>query len=166
MQRIIDKRLTQKKAAEILEITDRQVRRLLKNYKAGGAQALQSKHRGRKGNRTIDPAIRKQATNLIIQNYNDFGPTLAHEKLVEVHGLNLSVETVRKWMIESEIWQTKSQQAKRAYQPRNRRPCVGDLVQIDGSDHEWFEKRAPRCTLLVYIDDATSRLMKLHFCPS
>jgi hypothetical protein len=98
--------------------------------------------------------------------YPGFGPTLAHEKLVEVDGLVVSLETLRVWMSVAGLWQTRKERRKRPQPPRQRRACVGELVQIDGSDHEWFEGRGPRCTLLVYVDDATSRLMELRFVRS
>jgi hypothetical protein len=91
---------------------------------------------------------------------------LAHEKLLEAHGLHLSVETLRKWMIEDGIWKTRTQRKKRIQQPRHRRDCYGELVQIDGSDHHWFEDRGSRSVLLVYVDDATSELMELRMCES
>ena len=103
---------------------------------------------------------------IISKHYSDFGPTLAVEKLVSHHNYDLSVETVRKWMIEDNLWVPRKQRLKRAYQPRYRRNCYGELVQIDGSSHHWFEDRGPKCTLLVYIDDATSKLMQLCFVSS
>ncbi len=98
--------------------------------------------------------------------YAGFGPTLAHEKLTEVHGLTLSVETLRHWMIDDGLWVPRARREARIQQPRHRRSCRGELIQIDGSDHEWFEERAGRCTLLVFVDDATSELMELRFCES
>jgi hypothetical protein len=92
-----------------------------------------------------------------------FGPTLAAEKLSELHGLDLGVETLRQWMIGAGLWVRRKDRLKRIHQPRARRDCLGELVQIDGSEHWWFEDRGPQCTLLVYIDDATSRLMHLKF---
>ncbi|SEM22021.1 Integrase core domain-containing protein [Bosea lupini] len=100
---------------------------------------------------------------LIKANYLDFGPTLAAEKLAERHGLRLGVETVRRWMIADGIWRDRRERLKPVHQPRYRRDCVGELIQIDGSQHWWFEDRGPQCTLLVFIDDATSRLMHLQF---
>jgi hypothetical protein len=88
---------------------------------------------------------------------------LAAEKLSELHGLDLGVETLRQWMIASEIWVRRKDRLKRIHQPRARRDCLGELVQIDGSEHWWFEDRGPQSTLLVYVDDATSRLMHLKF---
>jgi hypothetical protein len=100
---------------------------------------------------------------LVRERYADFGPTLACEKLAECHGVVLAKETVRRWMREAGLWIPRKQRPPKLHQPRNRRACLGELVQIDGSDHRWFEDRAPACTLLVFIDDATGRLMALHF---
>ncbi len=95
-----------------------------------------------------------------------FGPTLACEKLRERHGIDLAKETVRRIMIDAGFWVPRKLRPAKVHQPRNRRACLGELVQIDGSDHAWFEDRAPACTLLVYVDDATSRLMQLLFVPT
>ncbi|SOZ34863.1 Integrase [Cupriavidus neocaledonicus] len=103
---------------------------------------------------------------LIRDNYADFGPTLAAEKLRERHGIDLAKETVRRLMIDAGFWVPRKQRPPKVHQPRNRRACLGELVQIDGSDHAWFEDRAPACTLLVFVDDATSRLMALRFVPT
>jgi len=86
---------------------------------------------------------------LIRERYADFGPTLACEKLCECHGFKLAKETVRRWMRDAGLWIPRKQRPPKIHQPRNRRACVGELVQIDGSDHRWFEERAPACTLLV-----------------
>ncbi len=85
------------------------------------------------------------------------------ETLHEGHGILLDKETVRQWMYAAGLWVPRAQRPPKVYQPRNRRACYGELIQIDGSDHRWFEDRAPACTLLVFVDDATSRLMALHF---
>jgi len=98
--------------------------------------------------------------------YADFGPTLACEKLTEQHGFEVSRETLRRWMIEVGLWIPRSQRLRRAHQPRHRRSCLGELVQIDGCEHFWFEDRGPKCTLLVYVDDATNKLMELSFVVS
>ena len=103
---------------------------------------------------------------LVRERYADFGPTLACEKLWECHGIGLAKETVRRWMRDAGLWIPRAQRPPKIYQPRARRACFGELVQIDGSEHAWFEGRGPVCTLLVYIDDATSRLMALHFTAS
>jgi len=163
MTRLAERRVTQRRAAEQLGLSVRQVGRVYGAYRARGAPGLISGHRGRASNRRLANALQRQALALIRERYHDFGPTLAHEKLTEEHGLRLSVETLRQWMIEAALWVPRAQQARRSYQPRERRACVGELVQIDGCDHRWFEDRGPACTLLVYVDDATSRLMQLHF---
>src|SRR4029077_3312987 len=93
-------------------------------------------------------------------------PTLAAEKLAELHDIHLARETVRQWMITAGLWKDRRARLKAVHQPRYRRDCLGELIQIDGSEHWWFEGRGPRCTLLVYIDDATSRLMHLQFVES
>jgi hypothetical protein len=105
--------------------------------------------------------FRETVLAIVRERYSDFGPTLAAEKLSELHGLDLGVETLRQWMIGAGLWVRRKDRLKRIHQPRARRDCLGELVQIDGSEHWWFEDRGPQCTLLVYVDDATSRLMHL-----
>jgi hypothetical protein len=166
MLRLRERRTTQAQVAEHLGLTVRQVERLYRAYKAGGAAALVSKKRGRPSSRRLPAKLREQALGLVRERYADFGPTLAHEKLTESHGLKLSVETLRQWMTVDGIWSPRAQRATRPHPPRSRRACVGELVQIDGCDHEWFESRGPRCTILVYVDDATGRLMELRFAES
>src|SRR6201997_1949254 len=153
-------------AAQLLGRSKRQVWRLLKAFRAEGAAGLVSKKRGRPSNRQTAAAVRTAALWIVRQNYADFGPTLAAEKLASEHGFALSSETLRKWMIEDGLWLGRKQRQKRGHQPRPRRECVGELVQVDGSEHWWFEDRGPQCTLLVFIDDATSRLMHLQFVES
>jgi transposase len=165
MQRLKDKRLTQKEAAGMLKISTRQIKRLFRAYKRQGAKGLISARRGKESNHRLDAQIVQQATDLIYKQYRDFGPTLAHEKLVEVHGLKLSDESVRRLMIEEGIWKPKKAKKPSTHQMRERRACLGELVQIDGSDHAWFEERGPKCTLLVYIDDASGQLLELWFVP-
>jgi len=166
MQRLKEKRLTQKEAARLLRISIRQVKRLFRAYKAEGALGLVSQRRGKPSNHQLDPAIVQQAIDLIYERYRDFGPTLAHEKLTEIHGLHLCRESVRRIMISEGLWKPKRAKQPHAHQMRERRACFGELVQIDGSEHAWFEKRGPKCTLLVYIDDATGQLLELLFVTS
>jgi transposase len=165
MQRLKDKRLIQKEAARMLGISVRQVKRLYRAYKAHGARGLVSQRRGKPSNHRLEPATKQQAIDLIYEHYRDFGPTLAHEKLSEVHGLKLSDESVRRLMIAEGLWKPKRAEQPSTHQMRERRACFGELVQIDGSDHDWFEGRGPKCTLLVYIDDATGQLGELWFVP-
>ncbi len=165
MQRLKDKRLTQKEAAGMLKISTRQIKRLFRAYKRQGAKGLISARRGKASNHRLDAQVIQQATDLIYEHYRDFGPTLAHEKLVEAHGLKLSDESVRRLMIAEGIWKPKKAKKPPTHQMRERRACFGELVQIDGSDHDWFEGRGPKCTLLVYIDDATGQLLELWMVP-
>lgn len=156
-------RLPVRAAAQVLGLTERQVWRLLKSYRLSGADGLISKKRGRVSNRKTPIDVRLAAMAIVKARYADFGPTLAAEKLREQHDLTISRETLRSWMITDGLWQDRKKRRGRVYQPRYRRDCVGELIQIDGSEHRWFEDRGPMCTLLVYIDDATSRLMHLRF---
>jgi hypothetical protein len=153
-------------AARLLERSERQVWRLLKEFRAEGAPGLISKKRGRPSNRKTSKAVRSAVLWIVRQSYADFGPTLAAEKLAGEHGFSFSSETLRKWMIADGLWLDRRQRRQRVHQPRRRRDCVGELVQIDGCEHWWFEDRGPQSTLLVFVDDATSRLMHLQFVES
>ena len=138
---------------------------LLKRYRTDGAAAIRHQARGKAPNNKIHKAKRDYAVALVKENYQDFGPTLAAEMLAEHHGFKVSRETLRNWMTDDGLWLSRKQR-RTFHQPRSRRECFGELVQIDGSDHRWFEDRASPCTLLVFIDDATSMLMELRFVPS
>ncbi|GLC98088.1 transposase [Cupriavidus sp. TA19] len=166
VQAVVDGQLRPGVAAERLEITDRQFRRLLERYRQEGASGLVSRRRGRPSNNRMPADRESVALGLIREHYADFGPTLAAEKLRERHGLMLSKETIRRLMTVAGLWVPRKQRPPKVYQPRNRRACYGELIQIDGSDHRWFEDRAPACTLLVYVDDATSQIMELRFTHS
>jgi transposase len=166
MQRLEQGRMKQREAAESLGVSTRHIRRLLRCFREQGERGLISKRRGRPSNNRLKVETRQRAIELIGKNYRDFGPTLAHEKLTEVHELKLSVESVRQIMIAQEWWKPRKVKPDDAHPMRPRRERLGELVQIDGSPHAWFEDRAPKCTLLVYIDDATGRLMELLFVPA
>lgn len=161
--RLEEKTLDQKTAAKQLGIGVRQIQRLLVSYRQNGEKGLISKRRGKKSNYSLTDDLRKKIIQIINQNYPDFGPTFAREKLVENHGLNPSVSTVRSLMIEHKIWISKKIKTPKVHQRRVPRECFGELEQMDGSYHDWFEGRAPECCLIVIIDDATSRLMWLQF---
>jgi len=163
MARLAERRLTRRRAAALLGLSERQVRRLYRAFRRDGAKALASRRRGRPSNRRLATTIRDQALRLVRERYADFGPTFAHQKLTEEHGLVFSVETLRGWMTVAGLWVPRAQRLRRSQPPRPRRACLGELVQLDGSEHAWFEDRGPVCTLLVYVDDATSRLMELAF---
>jgi hypothetical protein len=111
----------------------------------------------------LSEEVLKRALDLLKTKYRGFGPTLAHEKLVEREKLKLSDESVRKLMIEEKLWKPRKAKQVETHQLRERRACFGELIQIDGSPHDWFEGRAPACVLLVFIDDATGQLVQLLF---
>jgi len=165
IQRTEKKTLKQKEAAKMLGISERHVKRLLRAYRQSGAEGLISKRRGKPSNNQVKEEVKQQAIDLIYSQYHDFGPTLAHEKLTEKHALKLSVETVRKLMVAEGLWKPKKAKKLVVHQMRERRACLGELVQLDGSPHKWFEERGEACNLLVFIDDATGRLMELYFTP-
>ncbi len=166
MQRLTQKRMSQKEAGRLLSLSTRQIKRLLRAYREQGAAGLVSKHRGRKANNRLSEEVQRKALNLLKTKYQGFGPTLAHEKLVEREKLKLSDESVRKLMIVEGLWKARKAKKVVVHQLRERRARYGELVQIDGSPHDWFEGRAERCTLLVFIDDATGKLLQLCFVES
>src|SRR3979490_130762 len=165
LARLDSDRLTAQAAAELMKMTLRQTYRLLRRYRDGGASAVANQRRGRPSNNRLPDVVRDHAIALVRERYADFGPTFAGEKLAERHDLRVSRETLRNWMRQAGIWMSRAER-KRIQQPRYRREHVGELVQIDGSEHRWFEDRAAACTLLVFVDDATSRLMELRFVAS
>jgi transposase len=166
MKQLQEKRISQRTAAAELGVSVRHVKRLLRAYRQEGASGLVSKQRGQPGHHQMDPETVRRALDLLKGCYRGFGPTLAHEKLVEKEGLELSLGSLRKIMIEEELWKAKKARKLEAYQMRERRACFGELVQIDGSPYDWFEGRAPECTLLVFVDDATGKLVQLLFVES
>lgn len=163
IQAVCEKRLRRRDAAAQLELTERQVQRLVNRYRESGVAGLAHGNRGKPGNNCLPESFRLRVLALLHENYPDFGPTLAAEKLRERHDIVVSVETLRKWMIADGLWVPYVRRKPRIYQPRNRRDCFGELIQIDGSPHDWFEGRAPKCCLLVFVDDATGQLMHLRF---
>lgn len=166
IRKVADQGLVQREAALQLGLSVRQVKRLVRAFRDRGAAGLVSGHRGRPGNNRIDALVRDQFIELVRRHYPDFGPTLAHEKLTELHGFGYSVETLRAWMIAEGLWQPRKRRQASIHQRRPRRPCRGELAQIDGSPHAWFEERGPGCCLIVFIDDATSELGALRFVPA
>jgi hypothetical protein len=164
--RVQSGRLRVSDACVLIGLQRRQVFRLLRGLKQDGATSLLSKRRGRPSNHRLPAEVRALALSIVRDRYADFGPTLAAEKLAEHHGCSVSHETLRGWMIADGLWQDRRHRLPSPHQPRRRRDCLGELVQIDGSEHAWFEDRGPPCTLLAFVDDATSRLMQLRFVAS
>jgi hypothetical protein len=163
---LVDGRLTLEAAGTLMGICRRQVFRLRRAFATAGASGLTSRKRGRPSNRKRGEAFQRTVLALVREHYPDFGPTLAVEKLAARHGLRLGVETLRQWMIADGLWIDRRHKRPSPHQPRRRRECLGELVQIDGSEHAWFEDRGAMCTLLAFVDDATSRLMQLRFVAS
>jgi transposase len=165
LSKVVERRMTIVAAAHVLALSPRQVRRLLERLQTDGAAAIRHKARGQPSNNRISSGVRDYALTIIRERYADFGPTLAAEKLAEQHGLTVSRETLRQWMAGAGLWLSRKQR-RTFHQPRLRREAYGELVQIDGSDHRWFEDRGDPCSLLVFIDDATGKLMQLRFVRS
>jgi transposase len=166
MQKLSEKRMSQKEAGAILHVSTRQIKRLLKPYRKKGAAGLVSRQCGRPSHNRLAEDVKKRALNLLKTKYQGFGPTLAHEKLVEKEKLTLSDESVRQLMIAEDLWKPRKVKKVVTHQLRERRACFGELIQIDGSPHDWFEGRAAACVLLVFIDDATGKLVQLRFVDS
>ena len=159
-------KISQQEAARRLDVSTRQARRLTRRYQAAGLAGLVSKKRGSASNRRLDNVTCATAIGLIGAHYRDFGPTLACEKLAERHNLHLSVESTRQMMIKAGYWHPKKGGSACAHPMRERRARFGEMIQIDGSPHDWFEGRGEYCTLLVFIDDATGQLTQLRFAPA
>ena len=156
----------QQQAADALGVSVRQVKRLVKKHKTDGAKGLISQKRGKVSNRQLSNSTKELAVALIREKYIDFGPTLAHEKLVTIHQLKISLSSIRSLMILNGLWNERKKKKKNIHQLRERRSKKGELVQIDGSPHHWFEDRGPKCSLLLTMDDATSAIMNGLFAPA
>lgn len=159
MENLMHKKVKQKQAALQLDLTVRQVSRILKRYRREGKLGLLHQARGKVSNRAVPDTEKERAVSLIKERYSDFGPTFACEKLQKLNGISLSDETIRNMMIKAGLWIPKKRKTGNTHPYRARRACVGELVQLDGSYHDWFEGRGNPCTLLAFVDDATSGIM-------
>ncbi|MDD5167692.1 MAG: ISNCY family transposase [Syntrophales bacterium] len=156
VQSAIDGQMTQKSVATMLGLSERQVRRLVKVVREKGERGIIHRSRGRPSNRRLPDGIKERVITLYMEKYPDFGPTLAAEKLLELDNIRLSDETLRKWLLEAGLWnKRRKRSAYRQWRPR--RSCFGEMVQLDGSHHDWLEGRGPALVLMGYIDDATNR---------
>src|SRR4029077_9804451 len=164
--RVQSGRLRVSDACVLIGLQRRQVFRLLRDLKQDGAASLLSKRRGQPSNHRLPAEVRTLVLSIVRDRYADFGPSLAAEKLAEHHGCLVSRETLRGWMIAEGLWQDRRHRLPAPHQPRRRRDCLGELVQIDGGAPACFGVRGPPCTLRVFVDDATSRLMELRFAAS
>jgi len=158
IRQVLDRKLTQVKAATVLGLSPRQVRRLVTRVRQEGDGGLVYRGRGQPSNRRIPEGHKTKILRLYETRYGDFGPTLAVEKLAERYGITISDETLRGWLVETGV--DHFRRRKRPHRAwRERRAHVGELIQLDGSYHDWFEGRGPRCVLMAYIDDASSRVV-------
>jgi hypothetical protein len=157
IRQVVDKQLTQVYAGTLLGLTPRQVRRLVRRVEQEGDQGLVHRGRGKSSNRRIPKKKKAKALQLYRQRYGDFGPTFAVEQLAERHQLDISVETLRTWLLAEGVDHfRRRKRPHRAWRARKAHP--GELVQLDGSHHDWLEGRGPQCVLMAYIDDASSRV--------
>jgi transposase len=156
IRRVLEKRLSQRKASELMDLTDRQVRRLVGRIRDQGDEGVIHRSRGKPSSRKIPDTKQRQILKVIRSRYKDFGPTLAVEKLWEYEGIKVSRETVRQWMILEGLWRVRDRRRQRIYQWRERKPHRGEMIQMDGSHHDWLEGRGPELVLMGYVDDATN----------
>lgn len=161
-EKLKKKEITQVVAAQMLKLGVRQMRNKMQRFNKQGPAGLVHRRRGTIGNRSWDKEIRALAIEIIREYYSDFGPTFAAEKLAQKHSVFVNRETLRRSMIKEGIWQFKRHRGKYR-RLRERKAIFGLMIQLDGSEHDWFEGRAPRCTLLVFIDDATSKIVWAEF---
>jgi len=157
IQKVLERVIKQVEAAEILSLSGRQIRRIVKRIRKEGDRGIVHQSRGRASNRRIPDKVKNKVIRLYRAQYKDFGPTLASEKLSERDGIGISDETLRRWLLEVGDWK-KRRKARGHRQWRERKSHLGEMVQMDGSHHDWFEGRGPRCVLMGYIDDATGKV--------
>lgn len=158
IQKVLGKEINQQKASEVLQITDRQVRRIVKRVREEGEAGITHYLRGRQGNRRIDQKKRNQAIKVYRMAYDGFGPRLASEKLLEREKIKVNEETLRLWLIEEGLWKKRKGQKEKKRSWRARKNHCGSMIQMDGSHHRWLENRGPKLVLMGYIDDATGRV--------
>lgn len=156
IHKVLDETLKQVEAAEILSLSDRQIRRIIKRIRVEGDIGIVHRARGKPSNRELPKKIKDKVIKLYRDKYKGFGPTLASEKLLEMEGIRIKDETLRKWLINSGDWK-KVRKGRTHRQWRERKHHFGEMIQIDGSHHDWFEDRGPKCVLMGYIDDATGK---------
>lgn len=157
IEKVLEGIVKQVEAAEILSLSGRQIRRIVKRIRSEGSRGIIHRSRGRPSNRRISHKIKERVIRLYRAQYKDFGPTLASEKLLERNGIRINDETLRIWLIEAGDWR-KTRRRRRHRQWRERKHHEGEMVQMDGSHHDWFEGRRPECVLMGYIDDARGRV--------
>jgi len=161
IRKVLDREIKQKEVAEILRLSRRQVKRIVKRVREEGATGIIHKLRGRRSSNATDNKKKIKVKGICKQKYEDFGPTLASEKLFENEKIRISKETVRQWMMEEGLWIVKRKRRKHR-RWRERKPYYGQMTQMDGSHHDWLEERGPKLVLMGYIDDAKNKV-HAHF---
>lgn len=151
----LERKISQRQAAEIAGLSSRQMRRLMKRIRHEGDRGILHRQRGRPSNRRIAEGVKQKVLRLYQQHYGDFGPTLASEKLRERHRVTVHAETLRLWLRQAQLpYRRRKARPHRQWRPR--RSCFGTMVQMDGSEHDWLEGRGPKLVLMGVIDDATN----------
>jgi transposase len=157
IQKLRAKEIKQIKAADVLGLSVRQVRRIAKRVQIEGPEGVIHKARGAPSKRKLSARLKERVLNLYQEKYDGFGPTLANEKLAEIDKIKVSAQSLRNWLIEAGLWE-KRRKIKQHRQWRERKTCFGEMLQLDGSHHDWLEGRGPKLVLMAYIDDATSNV--------
>ncbi len=157
VQKVIEGALKQTEAAEMLSLSIRQTGRIVIRVMEEGSRGIVHRSRGQESNRKLPQEVKEQVLGLYRQHYEGFGPTLAQEKLLERDGIKISDETLRVWLIEAGLWK-KKRKGRQHRQWRPRKDRYGQMIQVDGSHHDWFEGRGPECVFMGYIDDATGKI--------
>ena len=153
IHKVLERTLTQRDAAGLVSLSERQIRRIAARIRKEGDAGIRHKSRGRPSKRKL--RFKEKIIQLYQSTYADFGPTLFTEKLEEREGVTVSRETVRTWLMQEGLWK-KHRKRKVHRLWRERKEHCGEMLQMDGSHHDWFEGRGPHCVLMAYIDDATS----------
>lgn len=157
IKKAIDKSITQIEVTDIIDLSQRQIGRLVKRVREEGDTGIVHRARGKKSNRAFSQELKDKVIRLYKSKYHDFGPTLATEKLFEIDKIKISEETLRKWLITGDI-SYKKRKKRPHRQWRERKSHLGIMIQMDGSHHDWFEGRGPKCVFMGYIDDATNNV--------
>ncbi|MDO9464065.1 MAG: ISNCY family transposase [bacterium] len=156
IRKVLDKELKQVEAKDVLNLSERQIRRIVKTVRREGDKGIVHKSRGKPSNAAISKKIKSMVIGLYKEKYKGFGPLLANEKLLEIDKIEIGTQTLRNWLIVEGEWKV-SRGNKEHCQWRERKQCFGEMVQMDGSHHDWLEGRGPKLVLMGYIDDATSK---------
>ena len=164
LAKVKEENISQQHAAEQLNVSIRHFYRIYQKFLQEGPTGFLSKKKGKPSNHQILKIIKARILELVTcERYKGFGPTFMNEKLLELHSIKVSIEITRKLMIECNAWHPNRKKRPAVHQQRTRRSRLGELVQIDGSLHLWFEDRGEACCLITFVDDATGRTFGMFF---